>query len=79
MDVYKMVKTLYVVLKQSKIIGVFDDLSRFGEKRGYTIEKFKLNEKNIKPNQIIFKGRDFDISNIDDPLPLLDVSDPSYL
>ena len=45
----------------------------------YIVEKVKMNETNIKPNQIIYKGREFNLNNLEDPMPLLDVSDPTYL
>jgi hypothetical protein len=45
----------------------------------YTIEQVNLNEDNVKPNKIIFKGKEFNLNNLEDSLPLLDVSDPSYL
>jgi len=45
----------------------------------YSIEKVKLNQINIRPNQIIYKGKEFNLNNLDEPLPLLDVSDPTYL
>jgi len=70
---------LFVVLKKDILIGVFDKEDKFEKKKEYTIEEVSLNEILIKPNQIIFKGKNFDLSNIDEPLPMLDVSDPTYL
>ena len=80
---------LFLIKKGEKVIGIFDDLSIFfpddtpkdevSEHNNYDIEKLNLNEVTIKPNQIIFKGRNFTLSNIDEPLPLLDVSDPRFL
>ena len=81
--------SLFLIKKGEKVIGVFDDLSVFftentpgneeTEYKNYDIEKLNLNEVTIKPNQIIYKGRNFTISNIDEPLPLIDVSDPRFL
>tara|TARA_R110002110_G_scaffold162861_1_gene362394 strand:- start:727 stop:1005 length:279 start_codon:yes stop_codon:yes gene_type:complete len=45
----------------------------------YMIERVKLNETFIKPNQIIYKGKDFNLNNLEDELPLLDLSDPTFL
>ena len=45
----------------------------------FTIEWVNLNENNIKPNRIIYKGKEFSLNNLEDPLPLVDVSAPSYL
>lgn len=81
--------SLFLIRKGEKVIGVFDNLSIFfpddtpdeeiTEYKNYDIERLNLNEITIKPNQIIFKGRNFTLSNIDEPLPLLDVSDPRFL
>ena len=81
--------SLYLIKKGEKVIGIFESLSIFfkedtpeddaTEHNNYNIERLNLNEVTIKPNQIIFKGRSFTIANIDEPLPLLDVSDPRFL
>ncbi len=83
---------LYLIRKGEKVIGIFDNITTFftdfnssdgGEipetYKNYTIEKLELNEVMIKPNQIIFKGKQFTVNNIDEPLPLLDVTDPTFL
>lgn len=82
---------LYIVRKKEKVIGVFDDLqiyfpslnnNDYQEGKTYkncTIEKIKLNEVTIKPNQIIYKGRSFNVNNIDEPLPLLEITDTQFL
>jgi hypothetical protein len=68
-----------------KNTGIEDDIPKFSEDENsisfgkYCIEKVKINENNIKPNQIIYKGKEFNINNLEDPLPLVDVSDPTYL
>ena len=81
--------SLFLIKRGEKVIGVFDNLSNFfpdntpkdeaTEHKNYDIERLNLNEVTIKPNQIIFKGRNFGLTNIDEPLPLLDVSDPRFL
>lgn len=82
---------LYIVRKKEKVIGVFDDLSVYFPKlknedyregkpyKNCTIEKINLNEVTIKPNHIIYKGRNFTVNNIDDPLPLLEITDTQFL
>lgn len=53
-----------------------DKILEYGK---YNVELFILNENNIRPNQIIYKSKEFNLNNLENPLPLVDVSDPSYL
>jgi hypothetical protein len=85
--------TVFVIRKKENIVGIFDDLTLyfrgteipdFGEKESiifekYIIEKMVMNNISVKPNQIMFKGKDFNLNNLHIPIPLLDVSDPSFL
>ena len=82
---------LYIVRKKEKIIGVFDDPKIYfphielgdcenGKPyKNHVVEKITLNEVTIKPNQIIYKGKNFNVNNIDDPLPLLEITDTQFL
>lgn len=63
----------------SEQLPQFSETDKTVEYGKYTIEQVNLNENSIKPNKIIYKGKEFNLNNLEDPLPLVDVSDPSYL
>lgn len=63
----------------SEELPQFSDRDKTVEYGKYTIEQVILNENSIKPNKIIYKGKEFNLNNLEEPLPLVDVSDPSYL
>lgn len=84
---------VYLIKEKDTLVGIFNNLENFFkpeilpdnvDKKKFTIdtynvEKIKINKTLIKANRITFKGDDYDISNLDEPIPLLDVSDPTFL
>ncbi len=77
--VYDDLELLSSNLPCSEGVPKFSKGDRTLEYGRYIIERVKLNENNIKPNKIVYKGKEFNLNNLEEPLLLVDVSDPSYL